>query len=127
MEFSAGHIFKQVFGNQQHFRIPDFQRPYSWEKKMWATLWIDIMNQYKVIADLRSSGITESAMHIELAKRPVHYLGAIVTTSGNSMIPPPSDVLDGQQRLITSSVIYLALRDSLLRKLGVGDTTEDKA
>jgi hypothetical protein len=127
VEFSAGHIFKQVFGNQQHFRIPDFQRPYSWEKKMWATLWIDIMNQYKVIADLRASGITESAIHIELAKRPVHYLGAIVTTSGNSMIPPPSDVLDGQQRLITSSVIYLALRDSILRKLGVGDTTEDKS
>lgn len=126
MEFLAGHIFKQVFGNEQHFRIPDFQRPYSWEKKMWATLWIDIMNQYKVISDLKISSKTESAMHTELAKSPVHYLGAIVTTSGNAMIPPPSDVLDGQQRLITSSVIYLALRDSMLMKIGIGESTEEK-
>ena len=126
MQFSEGNLFQLVFGFAQHFKIPDFQRAYSWDKKMWAMLWIDIINQYKIHADLVSSGTPESEIHTILSKRPTHYLGAIVTTTGTAMIPPPSDVLDGQQRLLTSSIVYLAIRDSILKQLGTGQSTSDQ-
>jgi hypothetical protein len=125
VQFQEGNLYELVFGQSQHLRIPDFQRAYSWDRPMWATLWIDILQQYKLHADLVASKTPESDIHRILAASPTHYLGAIVTTAGTAMIPPPSDVLDGQQRLLTSSIIYLAVRDSLLLQLGTGDTTKD--
>lgn len=125
MEFAENNLFGLVFGQIQHFRIPDFQRSFSWKKDMWETLWVDIINQYKIVHDLHAERLSESDIHQALQNRPTHYLGAVVTTLGNSMIPPSSDVLDGQQRLLTSSIIYLAIRDTILKNLGTGESTED--
>ena len=125
MQFQDGNLYELVFGQSQHLRIPDFQRAYSWDQKMWATLWIDILHQYKIHIDIVASNVTEDEVYAQLAASPTHYLGAIVTTSGNAMPPPQSDVLDGQQRLLTSSIIYLAVRDSLLKRIPAGEGAEE--
>jgi hypothetical protein len=125
MQFQDGNLYELVFGQSQHLRIPDFQRAYSWDQKMWATLWIDILHQYKIHADLVASNVSEDEVYAQLAASPTHYLGAIVTTSGNALPPPQSDVLDGQQRLLTSSIIYLAVRDSLLNQIAPGEDADE--
>lgn len=119
MQFQEGSLHFMLFGNSQHLEIPKFQRPYSWDKDLWRTLWLDILQQYAIYQEISEHNIDdEGARMQELDTQAKHYLGAIVTDSGTATIPPKSRVLDGQQRLLTCSILYLALRDATLMTLG---------
>ena len=79
--------YLELIGNGRSYRVPPYQRDYSWSEEQWEDLWNDI-------ADLRC--------------RPEdhHYLGALV-------VEGKSDreflVIDGQQRLATLSLLALAV------------------
>ena len=79
--------YLELIGNGRSYRVPPYQRDYSWPEDQWEDLWNDI-------ADLRS--------------RPEdrHYLGALV-------VEGKSDreflIIDGQQRLATLSLLALAV------------------
>ncbi len=82
-------------GNQ--FVIPIYQRVYSWEKEQCKQLWDDIIK-------------TDGNDQIE-----GHFIGSIVfvhdgiyTTSHNELL-----IIDGQQRLTTITLLFIALRDHL--------------
>lgn len=79
---------------QQQYVIPIFQRYYTWEKKNWEQLWSDI-------AELREKP----------GKR--HFMGALVFVSDKavSYSYPTYEVIDGQQRIITFSLLLAALRN----------------
>lgn len=79
----------ELFSGSNVFRMPIFQRPYSWDEETALELYDDIYQ-----ASERSSG---------------YFLGPlIVARSGGNK---PFDVVDGQQRLVTLSVIFAILRD----------------
>lgn len=82
---------------QQHYVIPLFQRPYSWERKDWETLWNDIIETY----------MSNTAGG--------HFLGSIVSKSqpGTPEGVTPYIVIDGQQRLTTLSILIAVLRDRI--------------
>lgn len=82
-------------GSKQ-FQIPLFQRPYSWSKKQWDALWEDLLEVYNEAEDY-------------------HFLGPLVTQSvpGTPDGVSPFDLIDGQQRLTTLSILLAALRDHL--------------
>ena len=77
--------FLELVGNGKIYRVPPYQRDYSWEEEQWEDLWNDI---------------------IELRGRPDdrHYMGALV-------VEGQSDreflIIDGQQRLATLSILAL--------------------
>ncbi|MFP6266412.1 DUF262 domain-containing protein [Helicobacter pylori] len=82
-------------GNQ--FVIPIYQRVYSWEKEQCEQLWDDIIK-------------TGGNDQIE-----GHFIGSIVfvqdgiyTTNHNELL-----IIDGQQRLTTITLLFIALRDYL--------------
>ena len=83
---------------QKHYVIPLFQRPYSWRRSDWATLWNDIIEAYS------DDGTTGG-----------HFLGSIVSKSqsGTPEGVSPYIVIDGQQRLTTLSIALAALRDRM--------------
>lgn len=85
--------FLELIGNGRRYRVPPYQRDYSWGEEQWEDLWRDI-------ADLHGGDTREP-----------HYMGALVveTTSDRTF-----DVIDGQQRLATLSVLALAVIDRLL-------------
>lgn len=89
---------------QKQFQVPLFQRPYSWEKEDWETLWEDLLETY--LGGGRS-----------------HFLGSIVTKAlpGTPDGISPFLVIDGQQRLTTLSILLAAIRDH------VHDTAPDLA
>jgi uncharacterized protein with ParB-like and HNH nuclease domain len=125
MQFEEGTLHKMIFGTSQHLEIPQFQRPYSWDKDLWKTIWIDVLHQYVNYQKLVNSyhhNVDEIEKQLEQQAK--HYLGAIVTDSGSAMIPPRSKVLDGQQRLLTCSVLYLAVRDAHI--LGIEKVADQK-
>lgn len=74
-----------VFNDNDKLKIPIFQRDYSWKKDNWEELWNDI----KIGFDNNNK----------------HYLGSVVLVGQDKY----KEVIDGQQRLTTISIIYLAI------------------
>lgn len=82
---------------EKQFVIPIYQRVYSWEKEQCKQLWDDII---KTGGNDQMNG---------------HFIGSIVfvqdgiyTTSHNELL-----IIDGQQRLTTITLLFIALRDHL--------------
>ncbi|HVA51797.1 MAG TPA: DUF262 domain-containing protein [Pirellulales bacterium] len=85
---TVNQTYRQLLGNGLSYRVPRFQRDYSWSQDEWDDLWQDIQGV------LLPTG------------EPAHYMGYLVLqTSDNKAF----DVIDGQQRLTTLSVLVLAV------------------
>ena len=89
---------RQLLGNGLTYRIPRFQRDYSWGEEEWEDLWADILNTLPSQGD---------------QGEPAHYMGYLVLQTTNNRV---YEVIDGQQRLTTMSLMVLASM-RLLKKL----------
>ncbi|MCQ2679392.1 DUF262 and DUF1524 domain-containing protein [Helicobacter pylori] len=98
MEANAMKLLDFIGKSQEkQFVIPIYQRVYSWEKEQCKQLWDDIIK-------------TGGNDQIE-----GHFIGSIVfvhdgiyTTNYNELL-----IIDGQQRLTTITLLFIALRDHL--------------
>ena len=84
----------EIIGGPNQYLVPFFQRFYSWKRKNWERLWNDLL----------------FLMGEEKGRQ--HFLGPLVITPFE---PGPSEVhrfqlIDGQQRLTTISLLLAALR-----------------
>lgn len=89
---TSNQTFRQLLGNGLTYYVPRFQRDYSWTEEEWDDLWQDI------IATLSPGG------------EPVHYMGYLVLQTNNNK---SFDIIDGQQRLTTISLLLLAVLKNL--------------
>ncbi len=80
--------FQELIGNGKKYKIPEFQRDFSWKEENWEDLWQDLIDVYK--------GAEEQ-----------HYMGAIVLQNTNDK--KTFIVVDGQQRITTLSLFILAI------------------
>lgn len=91
----------EVIGNGKTYRVPPYQRDYSWQKDQWEDLWNDIL-----------------AVH---QSGSVHYMGSIVLQDkGNKHY----HVIDGQQRFSTLTIIVLAIINKLNELVAEGVDAE---
>ncbi|MCL2571239.1 MAG: DUF262 domain-containing HNH endonuclease family protein [Defluviitaleaceae bacterium] len=82
---------------QKEYSIPNFQRPYSWESDVeCAKLWDDVLAFYIT----KKNNIDK------------YFLGNIVVNPSSNPEIPVLEVVDGQQRLITLTLLIKALFDS---------------
>jgi len=79
--------FLDLVGNGRIYRVPPFQRDYSWEEEQWEDLWNDLLE-----------------MHGKTEER--HYMGALVVEGRSDR---EFSIIDGQQRLATLSLLGLAV------------------
>lgn len=91
-------------GNGLVYRIPRFQRDYSWTEQEWEDLWSDIL-------DVNDPDAAES-----------HYMGYLVLQSKDEKT---FDVIDGQQRLTTLSILVLAVLRQLQKLVESGLNPEE--
>jgi uncharacterized protein with ParB-like and HNH nuclease domain len=91
----------KVFSDDFLFTIPSVQRPYSWTTDQAGELLDDLLEF------IEHHGITER--NIEQVPEP-YFLGSIVLVKGEK---PEAEVLDGQQRLTTLTILLSALRSYL--------------
>ena len=87
--FNTGNLtFRQLIGNGLLYAVPPFQRDYSWTQDQWDDLWQDI----------------------EIAVKPGaendHYMGYLVLQTDDNK---NFNVIDGQQRMTTLSLLVLAV------------------
>lgn len=85
----------KLLNTSRQFRVPIFQRNYSWQKSQYEQLWFDI---------LRASKFKEKQNH---------FIGSIVYIDMGTPAGRPQQLLliDGQQRLTTISILLCAIKD----------------
>ena len=84
---TTNNTFRQLMGNGLSYRVPQFQRDYSWGPDEWDDLWHDIVELFRDDPE------------------PAHYLGYLVLQSADNRT---FDIIDGQQRMTTLSLLMLA-------------------
>lgn len=77
--------FSTIIGNNRKFIVPKFQRDYSWENEQWDDLWQDIVTMRENHED--------------------HYMGYLVLQTEDDKC---FQIIDGQQRFTTITVLILA-------------------
>ncbi|MCK5319821.1 DUF262 domain-containing protein [Candidatus Parcubacteria bacterium] len=82
--------FNEFIGNGKIYKVPLFQRDYSWEEENWEDLWNDMNFAWK--------------------NKSTHYMGAIVLQDNGDK---EFLIIDGQQRLATLSIFVLAVIKNL--------------
>ncbi|MGD9973941.1 MAG: DUF262 domain-containing protein [Desulfatirhabdiaceae bacterium] len=106
---TTNSTFRQLLGNGLSYHVPPFQRDYSWTEDEWDDLWQDIQCLFETDAE------------------PAHYMGYLVLQSADSK---RFDIIDGQQRLTTISVMILAclghLQDLISNKLDAENNAKRK-
>lgn len=100
---TENNTFRKLIGNGLTYRIPRFQRDYSWEVEQWEDLWADILSSLKEDEDT------------------AHYMGYLVLQSTDDK---SFDVIDGQQRLTTISLIALAILKNIQRLIESNNDAE---
>lgn len=91
---TENNTLRKLIGNGLTYKIPRFQRDYSWDVEQWEDLWADIMSLLKE------------------EEKSAHYMGYLVLQSKDDK---SFDIIDGQQRLTTTTLIILAILKNLQR------------
>jgi len=82
---------KQLFGNTDSlYQIPRYQRPYSWNDEQLEKLWDDLIESSE--------------------KDPNYFLGSVITAKPEET-STYLDIVDGQQRLTTLTILMSVYRD----------------
>ena len=97
--------YMELIGNGRKYAVPAYQRDYSWSEEQWEDLWNDITD------------LTKSSDEY-------HYMGTLVMESAGDR---EFLVINGQQRLITLSILSLAIISKLNQMAEQGkDSKENK-
>jgi len=97
----SNQTFAELMGNSAKYTVPRFQRDYSWEQEQWEDLWNDI---------------------VELKEEGSHYMGYVVLQQKEKHL---YEIIDGQQRFVTLTMIILASMAQLRKIIEQGIDAEN--
>jgi uncharacterized protein with ParB-like and HNH nuclease domain len=106
---ATGHLLdtktvnlNDILGNGKIYRVPQFQRDYSWQQDNWEDLWNDI--------------------ELAAATNNAHYMGSVVlqSTDGKEFL-----IIDGQQRFTTLTILTLAVINAIKKLAEKGINVEE--
>ena len=117
MKATQTRLIEFVSQPDTRFSIPVFQRAYVWDEKDCDTLWHDVITAGQNDAE--------------------HFIGTILylqdeqaaqqaRAAGVEAAPQVLDVIDGQQRLTTVTLMLAALRNTLVQEAGPDEATARK-
>ncbi|MDU9803098.1 DUF262 and DUF1524 domain-containing protein [Helicobacter pylori] len=102
MDAKATTLLKFFEENQNNqFVIPIYQRLYSWKKEQCEQLWDDII---KIGGNDKMNG---------------HFIGSILYARVDDTHSSPLLIIDGQQRLTTITLLFIALRNHLSEEVEI--------
>lgn len=97
----SNQTFSELMSNSTRYVVPRFQRDYSWEQEQWEDLWNDIQ---------------------ELGEDGSHYMGYIVLQQKDKN---QFEIIDGQQRMVTLTLLILAYMSKLKSFIDAGIDVKD--
>lgn len=92
--------FNELIGGPNKYIVPRFQRDYAWDVGQWEDLWADIN---------------------ALDNEGFHYMGYIVLQQKEQY---QHEIIDGQQRLVTLSIIVLAAMKAIKTLIDKGEDVD---
>lgn len=104
---TANSTLRQLLANGLLYRVPMFQRDYAWGPDEWDDLWQDMV-----------------ALVEEEDAEPAHYMGYLVLQSTNNRA---FDIIDGQQRITTLSIVILTAIAHLMDLEGTDSKNRQRA
>ncbi|WP_338813279.1 DUF262 domain-containing HNH endonuclease family protein [Bernardetia sp. Wsw4-3y2] len=97
----SSQTFADLMSSNTRYLVPRFQRDYSWEQEQWEDLWNDIR---------------------ELEQEGSHYMGYIVLQQKEKN---QYEIIDGQQRMVTLTLLILAYMSKLKSFIENDEDKED--
>jgi hypothetical protein len=97
----SNQTFAELLSNGATFNVPRFQRDYAWDQMQWELLWEDVET---------------------LPQEKYHYMGYIVLQEQGQY---EFDIIDGQQRMVTLSLIIMAVMRQLKDLIDKGQNIQD--
>jgi uncharacterized protein with ParB-like and HNH nuclease domain len=91
---------RELFDGTNYYKIPDYQRPYEWGEDEIGLLWDDVFAAFE-------------------AKDKLYFLGPLILAKNDS---DELEVIDGQQRLTTLTILFSVLRDYQFKNLDSKDS-----
>lgn len=88
---------EEIFTRSYSYTVPDYQRQYSWGEEQWEAMWADINS---------------------IEKERTHFMGSLVVIERSDGINSPNklEIVDGQQRLATLSIILAVIREKYYKE-----------
>jgi len=86
---------RNLFDGTNYYQVPYYQRPYAWGEDEIEDLWDDIYNAFEL-------------------KEEYYFLGPIILAKTNG---DHYEVVDGQQRLTTLTILFSVLRDFFINNI----------
>jgi len=111
-QIDAKEEFLSKLYDDYHYKIPKFQRPFSWTEENFNDLIDDLTDAYDVGREAHGPLLDEED---ELDKSTLdayepYFLGSIILNDGDNS-GERSDIIDGQQRLTSLAILIAVLRD----------------
>ncbi|WP_410636017.1 DUF262 domain-containing protein [Amycolatopsis sp. cmx-4-83] len=94
---AAEHTVGEIFDDAYQFTIPRYQRPYAWTTEQAGEMFDDLL--------------AASRSRDSLSESDPYFLGSIVLVKAEKQAL--AEVVDGQQRLTTLTVLYSVLREQV--------------
>ncbi|MFC1799301.1 DUF262 domain-containing protein [Candidatus Eisenbacteria bacterium] len=107
--------FRDLLNGTVRFKIPFFQRGYSWTKKQWDQLFIDMQEQ--IIEELASDSTIDE---VEYFFGPIVVMEQTGTTELKEFL-----VIDGQQRITTVYLLLGTIREQIRAKAHLSGDAHD--
>jgi uncharacterized protein with ParB-like and HNH nuclease domain len=101
---------RKIFSNDFNFKIPLYQRPYSWTTEQAGELFDDLISFIGPDTNVNVDTLSP------------YFLGSIVLIKDAAK--PDAEVVDGQQRLTTLTILLSALRQTLTTPAFAGSMTD---
>ncbi len=96
---------RDIFDGIHYYQVPDYQRPYSWGAEQVEQLWDDLYEAWENNEDL-------------------YFLGPVIL---NETKDDRLEIIDGQQRLTSLTVLFCVLRDHFRSALGKSERPIENA
>ena len=117
----------QVLGDKGNlYLIPDYQRPYSWQDDQILTLFDDLRMFAVSGGSAVVSGLGGAGSAPADKEAPEYFLGAVVTYQSDADASGRQEIIDGQQRLTSLTLLLRALYQRMQGKTDENSKTVRK-
>ena len=97
MDFSSKPIGLQTFFTDKKYKIPRYQREYSWSKEQLEDFYLDIVSNIK---EVNGEYKTQE-----------YFFGTVILVGNMEKPNKPIEIIDGQQRITTITIFLSVLSD----------------
>lgn len=101
-KIEAEHVYvKDLFDDENLFEIPDFQRPFAWEKE----------NFEQLIDDIKDALSVNIENYEKFNNYEPYFLGSVIRLQSNEGNQYKYAIIDGQQRMVSLVILIAVIRD----------------